>query len=258
MNGGLARDSCQLTEPSGPFHTRLFTYFMLALNYRMRCVRLSPKDRLRVAFLLGVILVIALAGCSGSNGPQTPEPITATASPATLSDDALGTAGYEEAAVEERELTASGRLDIAGDVQMELGYTIHATTTRAIYRNTGTTPPSLFSILSVPLAKPEQVSATIDPLRDRSTIDLATRAQDTYSEIEGLSHTENQTVTVLGNQTTLERYRASARTDGTETDIYLYVVRLHHEGDILIGIGVGPLTADDPETLRTLVEAIQH
>lgn len=232
--------------------------YPVIIHHKMPWERAAGHDRLRVSIILGVILVVGLAGCSGSGGTETPEPITATASPAAVSDDALTIAGYEEASVEERELTASGRLDISGDVQMELRYTIKATTSRAVYRATGTSPPVLFTVLSVPLAKPEQVSATINPLRDRSTTDLAARAQDTYSGFEELSHSENQTVTTLGNQTTLVKYTALASADGDPTEIYLYIVRLRHAGDILIGIGVGPQSADDPASIRTLVGALQH
>jgi hypothetical protein len=112
--------------------------------------------------------------------------------------------------------------------------------------------------MSVPLAKPEQVSATINPLRDRSLSDLANRSQDTYSGITDLRHSENITVSVLGNETTLAKYSATATTGGDQTDVYLYVVRFRHEDDILIGIGLGPQSADDSATIRTLAEAIQH
>ncbi len=220
---------------------------------------LTTPDNFRLILILGVVVVtIGLAGCNGTGGAETPEPITASASPATVSDHALTTAGYEEDSVEERELTASGRLDIAGDVQMELRYTIRATTSRAIYRDGDASPPRLFSVMSVPFAKPEQVSATINPLRDRSLSDLANRSQDTYSGISDLRHTENITVSVLGNETTLAKYSATATTANGQTDVYLYVVRFRHEGDILIGIALGPQSADDPATIRTLAEAIQH
>lgn len=220
---------------------------------------LRDPGNYRLILILGVVVVIlGLAGCNGTGGAETPEPITASASPGTVSDDALTTAGYEEDSVEERGLTASGRLDISGDVQMELRYTIQATTSRAIYRDEEASPPQLFSVMSVPLAKPEQVSATINPLRDRSLSDLANRSQDTYSGITDLRHSENITVSVLGNETTLSKYSATATTDGDQTDVYLYVVRFRHEDDILIGIGLGPQSADVSATIRTLAEAIQH
>lgn len=220
--------------------------------------RHSRHNGIRVSLVLGVILLVGLAGCTGAGGNETPEPITASASPATVSEDAVTAAGYEEASVEDRELSASGRLDISGDVQMELRYNIQATASRAIYRADTAGTPVLFSVLSVPLAEPEQVSATINPLQDRSRTDIADRAQDAYTEIGELSHVGNQTVTVLGNETTLAKYTATATTDGDQTDVYLYLVRLRHEGDILIGIGIGPQAADDPDAIRTLVEAIRH
>lgn len=204
-----------------------------------------------------VAVLLVLAGCSGP-GDRTPEPIEGTASPATVGGDGVAAAGYEEVVVEEDLVERRGSLDVSGDVEMVVDYHVKATAHRAVYREAGADPPRVFALLSVPRVSPDQVDTDIDPLGDRSTAEVAARAQGVYGEFGTLEHVTNDTVTVLGEETTLAKYRTSARTDGTSVEVFVYVASVEHDGDVVHAVAVVPRDADDVDVVRALLESVEH
>lgn len=212
---------------------------------------------LRPVTVVAVATLLVLAGCSGP-GDRTPQPIEGTASQATVGEDGLATAGYEEVTVESDRVNRTGTLDVSGDVELRVDYRVRATAQRAVYRTTGGDAPSVFAVYSAPLVSPDAVAVTIDPLADRSTAEVATVVQATYGDFGEFDHVDDGSATLLGNETTLAKHATTAEVDGSTVDVFVYVARTEHGGDVVRAVAVVPRAADDPETLRTLLSALQH
>lgn len=206
---------------------------------------------------LVVVVLVALAGCNGA-GDRTPEPIEANASQAVVDDETLAETGFSETSLEEVRVNRSGTLSVSGDVQMDLGYTVRATGWRAVYSSAGDGPGTVVSLYTVPNAKPERVAATIDPLGDRSLSTIVTDAQGTYGSVEGLDHTRNRSVSLLGSAVVVREFSATASTGGESTTVTVYVARTEHEGDIVRLVAVAPESAESWETVRAILSGVEH
>jgi hypothetical protein len=206
---------------------------------------------MRRGALVVIAVAVVLAGCSGG-GTRTPQSIEATAAQATVGGSTLSETGFTDEGVERVRVNRSGTLQIAGDVQMSLGYRVNATGWRATYRD----GPRVFALYTVPDAKPDNVAARIDPLGDRSTAEIVAGAQDTYA-VESLSHRENRTATVLGSERTVRRYDGSATANGT-VEVTVSVVTVAHENDVVRAVAVVPADADAWPTVERLLAGVSH
>ncbi len=212
----------------------------------------------RPSVVIVVALAIVLAGCGGDGGNRTPEPIEGTASTATVGGDALSETGYAEATDETTTVNRSGTLDVSGDVELTVNYRIIATGQRTVYRSDGSTPPAVFALLTVPVVSPDSVDVDLDPLGDRSTVEVVTRAQGTYRDFDEFERVRNRTVETLGAEVTLQEFATTATTDSGSVSVSVFIARVEHEGDVVRAVAVLPADAADPGVVRTLVSAIQH
>lgn len=207
--------------------------------------------------LILVLVVLVVAGCNGGPGNRTPEPIEATASEATVTESALSETGFTETASTQTNVTRSGTLSIAGDVEMDLGYQIQATAWRTVYHPSDT-EETVFSLYTVPLAEPERVDVRIDPLGDATLPAIVSEAQPTYQLSGNLSHVQNRTVTILNTETTVQEFETTATTGNSTTKVTIYVTRIDHEADRIRAVAVTPRDANTWDTLRPLFENITH
>lgn len=211
---------------------------------------------MRHTWVVFVLVLVVLAGCNAGPGDRTPEPIEASASQATVGGGTLSAAGFSEVGVEETDVRRSGTISISGDVEMDLGYQVQATAWRAEYGSGDGV--SVFALYTVPMTQPERVDVRIDPLGDRSLADVVANAQSVYADPGEFEHVENRTVTALDSETTVQEYTATATREGSQTDVTVYVTRIDHESDRIRAVAVVPRDADSWETVRQLVENIEH
>ena len=205
--------------------------------------------------LLIAILVVA-AGCSGN---REPDPITDSAMAVSVSDGALEKTGFSQLTADRPRFTTSGQASISGDVQMNLRYQFNASTRRVVYGSTDS-PPRVFAVWAVPLIEPEDVALTVDPLRDMGLATRAERAQDRYDRITSVepASSGNLTARFLGTDVQVARYSATASRDGSETAIRLAAVTVTHDGDVVTAVFISPTGSVPPETIRSLLTAVQH
>lgn len=204
-----------------------------------------------------VILVIILAGCGGGSGGQTPEPITAEATEATVSQAALDAADYSEPDIRQQPYNTTGEIELSGDVQLDLSYQFHATAVAAEYQAEGT-PTPVFAVFSVPLIQPDQVDIERNPLKDRSISDIAALSQRTYDEISSVEHIENRTVLMLSEEVSFQLFQAQVGTDGSQTEVRLQYAQVRHNDDVVVAVGITPPSSAETERVITLIEGIEH
>lgn len=209
----------------------------------------------RPSVVVAIVAIVLVAGCGGD---REPDPITDSATAVSVSEDALDATGYGTLSADRPRFTTSGQATISGDVQMNLRYQFNATTSRAVYGNEND-PPGVFAVWAVPLIEPEDVALTVDPLRDRDPTMVATRAQDRYQEITSVDPAAggNLTGSMLGTDVTVARYEATARVDGSTTDVRLAIASVTHNGDVVIAVSITP-SPPDAETVRRFLAGVRH
>ena len=204
--------------------------------------------RRRSLLLLAVLVVLAGCGGGGSDGP-----IQASASAATIENETLSETGYELAGRSERTQNTSFTITIRGDVQSTSEFQVTATTHRTVYQRPD--DATTVGLLSVPTVKPSEALANpIDPFRNREAPAVAANA--TGYEFTDMSHRENQSVTMLGNETTLQRYSATVTTDGEQRTATVGIASTRDDGDVVTAVFVVPEGESAPT--QKLLSGVRH
>ncbi|MGQ3721877.1 DUF6517 family protein [Natrialba aegyptia] len=205
----------------------------------------------------GATATAALAGCSGRLEG------TLSAGPATVSADARAETGYEEHTVEELVVERTvGRFGIERTIEATNWY---AEYDRAIALDSlGLTrvQAAVTAVLTTP-----QVSVlgrTFNPVGDLSTAELVTMIQNRYDGLESVEFEDETTLSILGSETTVDRYVAEARLidAGTTVDVYLQVSEpVEHGEDFVICIAVYPQALGfeaESGAVETMFEGLEH
>ncbi|SEW27009.1 DUF6517 family protein [Natrinema salifodinae] len=157
-----------------------------------------------------------VAGCTGTVRDSL------ASAPATIAGTTLDGTGYDEHTVDELviERTVS-RFGIERTIEARNWY---AEYDRAVSLDAvGLTriQAAVVAVLSTP-----QVSVlgkTFNPVGDYSTDDLVELIQDRYDELEDVESVDESSVSILGAETTLARYRAEARLINADTTLDVYL-----------------------------------
>lgn len=207
----------------------------------------------RTLSAVAVALLVVLAGCSSGT-----EHVEAEGASARVPADALSETGYERVSAVERTVNATLIVTLQGDVQGRNSVDVTATVPVVTYRR-GTDPAAVFAVASSPsvtvVENPEQ---TADPLSTRSPAALVEFVQSTYANVTGVEQTDTASVTMLGGETAVRTYRATATTDGSSTAILVDIARVAHDGDVVTVVAVRPASGDNPGRSSALFEAVRH
>ncbi|MFB6255841.1 MAG: DUF6517 family protein [Haloplanus sp.] len=204
---------------------------------------------------VSVVLVFVLAGCAGGGGgaTATPEPpLRAAAAPATL--DATG---YAERRADSPPLNATITARIEGDVTLQTTREVRATTARRVYARSTPDGPVVVGLYAVPSVKPfENADLRKNPAAGLSTAAILGRSQSVYTDVRDRSTTGERSVTVLGTEATLTRYRAVATVNGTDRRVSAAVVTVAHGDDYVTVVVMTPRGRE--ASLPRLLDAVRH
>ena len=200
-----------------------------------------------------VLLLVATSGCIGFLSGQ--EPLAFEAEVATVGANALSETGYEE--TNRSELAVEETFEVAGQsrevrvtnqvVQYERSVGVAGVEQRA----------ALFVVVSSPQVR--VLDRTFNPIGEMSNRELLGRMQSSYSTISVGERRGSETVSALGTRATVDRFAGTARVAGTESDIFIHVTRIEHDGDFVVAIGAYPqLLPDEGDRVLTLVRNLRH
>lgn len=201
-----------------------------------------------------------IAGCSEINIAGD-EPLAFESTPADVSKDALEGTGYEEATVDDVKFERT--FDVADEER-----TVTVTNWQSIYEKeldldidvevSGDLSGAVFTVLTTP--KVEIIGREFNPVAEMSNEELVDRIQDRYDGGQNVEVDEEDTATVLGEETTRTRFVAEADPDTTEVDVYLHVSDPVESGDDLVICGGGHprMQPEGTENVVTMMEAIEH
>lgn len=201
-----------------------------------------------------VVVLLLSAGCLGVLTGS--EPLEFTASPATVTDDALTEAGYQETDVEEQPIERD--VTVAGQER-----TVKVTNWVARYGRQVDLGPlgeqelGVFVLLSTPQV--EVVGRTFNPVDDMSNRELLQELQGNFEGLEVGERTGSDQARLLGRETTVETYDGTATVEGREVDLRIRITRVTHEGDIVIAVGAYPAQfPEEGDRIETLLGGVTH
>lgn len=206
-----------------------------------------------------VCLLVVAAGCGGGGGSGSEEgPLVVSATPASVGDAALSETGYELAERGNRTRNTTVTLEIQGDIQAQPTFDVRATSHRAVYERRVAGGVAAFGVLAVPGVKPSDALANpVHPFGDRGVAENVTAAT-TYESVRDVRPTGNGTVRLLGNETRLKRYAATATYGGSSTSVRIAVATVRDGGDFVTVVAVYPRGADEADAVERLVAGVRR
>ena len=87
-----------------------------------------------------------------------------------------------------------------------------------------------------------------NPIENMSDDDIAMMVQEQYDTIDNVERLDEREADLLGETTTVTRYRADAETEGQSTDVNLHIARGRSERsddnpDFVVTVGIHPSTS---------------
>jgi hypothetical protein len=152
------------------------------------------------------VVLLVVAGCVG--GPQNRR-VTGTGTPATLSGATQEATGLTLEREANETLETRVETTLSGDVSVRSVVEVNVTTPVREYRRDDGV---VVGVVSTPAVRPvENRPVYRDPLAERSTGEQADYAQSRYGVAAVGAGERVRNVTLLGNETPLERFDAAAR-----------------------------------------------
>ncbi len=198
--------------------------------------------------LLGVVVLVALAGCSSGGPSRAVDSGTA----ASVDSDTLEVTGYEPAGTENRTLNTTVSATISGDVELNGEREVTATIPVARYRTETAEGPALFLVAASPAVRPiENQPVVRDPLATLDTAERANFLQATYA-VSSTSRGENVTATLLGNETDARTYAASSG----QGDVTVSIASVRDGEEFVTVVAITPPAAANEERFQRLVAGV--
>ncbi len=202
----------------------------------------------RGTLLLGGLVLIA--GCLGALTGG--EPLAFTASKATVGETTLAETGFEPQ--ESRTIPVNRTIEVLGG-QRRVELTNHLTTYSKPVQDA---PGGIAIVLATPKAK--AFGQALNPLGHLNTGELLEQTlSQTSVGIQNRQAQPSRTATILGTETEIKQFSATIQRSGQQIDASVYVVRVAHKDDFVIGAVIVPkIMPNGDSTARTLLRGIKH
>lgn len=208
----------------------------------------------RTLATLAVALVTMTAGCGFLLGTEALE---FSASPVTVSDEAVSETGYQETAV--RSENATRNFSVADQER-----TVRVVNHLGQYERSvqlpgleGSQPAAVFLALSSP--EIEVAGQTLNPISGLSEREILDKFSSSYEGLEVGQRVENASVQSLGANRSVSKYEGTATLTGSEVDVFVHVTKFRHGDDYIAAIAIYPQSLpDEEENVATLLANLEH
>lgn len=205
----------------------------------------------RRRFVTGVVTA-GIASTAGCLGDLLDDATSFEANPATVSDEAADSAGYEHQGTEERT-----------EEEEFAGQTVEVTNHVAEYhRSLGAEELDdqhlgVFAAIATP--KVEVAGETFNPVGDMDNAEIVDLVQDQYSGLTIDGSTGTRDVDTLDTTAEVETFEGTADAGPGEVDVLVDVSRIEHGSDFVVVVGVYPeKLPDESANVTTLIEGLEH
>jgi hypothetical protein len=187
-------------------------------------------DRKLIAGAFLTMLVLT-SGCLGFILGDTLE---VSASKATVSDSALSQTGYEKAKVDSIEVKRTFKA---------AGQSREVTAAK-------------FVVVSSPNV--EIAEKSFNPLDKFNNRELVEKFVAGYGNINDIETVGSRQTTLLGKQTKVSEFSATARSHGATIDVTIQATKIKHDGDFIVVLAVYPKKLDESDNVSQLLSGVQH
>lgn len=197
--------------------------------------------------------VTSVAGCLGTFGMDEHE-----ASPASVDESARQNTGYEQTGVTEDTTEQSVDLAIfSQDVSVTNYITEHekSVTIGPLTMDGG----GGFLVVTTPQAS--VLGQDLNPVSDMSPKELIERIEGNYAGMKNVTHQEDESVTILEQETTQSRFTAESSYNGTSVEVSIHISEaVETDEDHLVTVGIYPNERRDEEepNIISLMESVSE
>lgn len=201
-----------------------------------------------------VTVMITTAGCGFITGSEA---LTFSATPATVSDQALQNTGYEEVAVTEQ--VVERNFSAAGQTR-----TVKVVNQLAKYERQIDMGPlgSKRAGVFVAFTSPEVsvLGQTFNPIAEMTTQELLSRFDSQYESMSVGSKVGSRSIMILGQSRTVDKYEGTANIGGSQVQVYIEITQVFkHGSDYVVAIAIYPQqSTESSERVKTLFQGLQH
>lgn len=200
----------------------------------------------------GPLLLVVLVVSSGCLGVVTGDTISFQADPAAVSESAVDEHGFQLADESTAEIDREiDDMPVVGSKTVEI--TNHVASYERVDADTGEAAAAAFVVVSTPQA--EVAGQRTNPL-GRAPLE---EVVESVGDQSGVGEVDSTTRTVLGTETTVEKFAGTTAVEGQSVETYVYVTRVAHGDDYVIAVGVLPQSlADEESAIYGLMENVEH
>lgn len=197
------------------------------------------RSHSRSLFVVALVLTAGCTALAGGGGD-----LSYAAGPISVADAAVSESGFTLASDESFNFEQT--LEVAGQertVQVNADM-IH------LQRDYGVGTPASVVILSIPEIK--LLGQQISLAKRIGPMSLVERAGASVGDLERDQKQGEREVSILGDQRTVEVFSGSAKRNGQQADVLIFMTTFTHNDDTIVAIGLTPQAADggDDAVLR--------
>lgn len=199
-------------------------------------------------------LLVVSSGCLGALTGD--EPLSFSASEATIDESALADSGYEHQ--ETRELKLNRTFEVGGQSrQVEVTNWVASYAKSVEIPTVGRQQAAAVAVLSTP--EVNVLGQTFNPVGQLSDAELVERVVSQQASVENVEQVGSTEITVLGETAEVTKFSATITVDGQQVDGHVHVGKVTHDGDVVVVAGLYPqLLSDEEGTVLELMEAVEH
>jgi hypothetical protein len=120
----------------------------------------------------------------------------------------------------------------------------------------GSAKLGIFTVVSSPAV--EIGGETFNPIGDYSNDRLVRFIASSYDGLDGVERVSQRQITVLGTETTVTKYSATAPFQGEDVDVLVHVTKVR-DGEDFVAFGIYPQRLDgEEENVISMTRAAEH
>ncbi|WP_336002718.1 DUF6517 family protein [Halorientalis halophila] len=207
----------------------------------------------RILATVAVAAVMVTAGCGFLLGN---EPATFSASPATVSEQALEETSYEETNVTEQNI--SREVEAAGQTR-EVVVTNHMAQYERQVGISGLGEQEAAAFVAFSSPQISVAGQSFNPLDDMSERDILNQFNTEHSNVQVEEQTGTRNLSILGETRSVKQFDGTTELSGQEIDVIIHATKFEHGDDHIGAIAIYPERVDGEEDrVVTLYEGLEH
>lgn len=212
--------------------------------------------RRRTVATIAVVCIVLSAGCTGLVFGDTAE---FSSSQATVGADGLEETDYEQTGTQEHVIEEDVEVsDVSRTVIVSNWITQYE---KSLEIQGEQQDAARFFLVSTPAV--EVLGQSFNPVAEMDHEELIeefeSQLDESYDEFGDVEKVDSRQEVVLDQEAEVTTFETSAELEGTEVDLYVHVMTVTHDGDLITAVGAHPAAfAQERSNTYTMIQEIEH